>query len=216
MEYAPKLLQMLHVLVNHNFTPDWVKDKDYLIYDRSDSREYLKDFNQSKIVYEKNVGQVDYPKLRYLVDNYETLPDVFLWSKSNLFKFITNEEYGLVKGNGGFTPLLTNNHRTYSDSLMQVCFYDEGVYWERVDVAQAAFSQFSWKTCETWDDFAKMFDLPTGSFIPFAPGGSYILTRETVHKHPKELYERMANMLPHAKEPREAQMCERAYYLLWR
>src|SRR3990167_3720785 len=106
---------MLSILVNYQFTPDWVKDKEYLIYDRSDSKEYLKDFDQSKIIYTPNIGNVDYDKLSYLVDNYDSLPDVFLWLKSNLFKYITPEEYERVANNQHFTPLLTKNHRTYFD-----------------------------------------------------------------------------------------------------
>jgi hypothetical protein len=205
---------MFHLLINYNFTPDWVKDKDYLIYDRSDSKEYLKDFNQSKIIYTENVGNVDHDKLTYLVENYDILPDVFLWSKSNLFKYISLEEYKKVANSKHFTPLLTQNHQTYSDDKGVVCYYEGGMYHERNDNWYAY--QFQSKYCKTYNEWAVMFGLPRPDYIPFAPGGSYILTRETVHKYSKDFYAKMASILTHTQLPLEAYFAERSYYQLWR
>lgn len=204
---------MKKVLVNYNFTPnkDFVGE-DYLIYDRSDSKEYLKDFDQAKIIYTENVGQVDYDKLAYLIDNYDNLPGVFLWGKTNLFKYITPEEYEKVANNNVFTPLLTQNHRTYSDEKGVVCYYENGMYHERNPLLY--FDNY--KHCLDYPAFAKMFDLPSPAYIPFPPGGNFILTREVVHKHPKELYVKLRELLPYTKEPLEAHFCERAYYTLWK
>lgn len=205
---------MKHILVNYNFTPDWAKDKDYLIYDRSDSKEWLKDFDQSRIIYTENVGQVDYDRLSYLVDNYYDLPEVFLLAKSNLFKSITEEEYEEVKDNRVFTPLLTKNHKTYSDMMGVVCKYEGGMYCERND--NWYLTQFGIKYFENFAQFAHEFGLPSPQYLQFAPGGNYILTRETVHKYSRDFYDKMRSILPYAKEPGEAQMVERAYYLMWK
>ena len=204
---------MLHILVNYNFTPDWLKDKDYLIYDRSDSKEWLKDFDQSKIIHTENIGNVDYDKLTYLIDNYDSLPDVFLWGKTNLFKYISEEEYEKVANNKEFTPLLTQNHKTYSDDNGVVCEYKNKVYWERND--SWYFPQFPQKYVKSFGEWADIFNLPQIPYLPFAPGGNYILTRETVHKYPKEFYKKMAGMLPYTTLPVEAYCAERSYYLLW-
>ena len=204
-------------LVNYNFTPTWLLDSDldYVIHDRSDSKDYLKDFDQSKIVYEANVGQVDFPKLNYLYENYDQLPDVFLWGKANLFKYITEEEYGKVKDNQLFTPLLTQNHKTYSDNLGPVCYYSGGMYNERLDVANAAIRQFSTRYFNRYQDFAKHFHISSPYYLPFAPGGNHILTKEVVHRYSKDFYGEMASILPYCREPAEAQMCERSYYQMW-
>ena len=206
---------MFKVLINYNFTPnkEFVGD-DYLIYDRSDNKDYLKDFDQSKIKYEENIGQVDFPKLSYLIENYDSLPDVFLWSKSNLFKFITPEEYEKVANNKHFTPILTANHKTYSDEKGIVCYYQDGMYYERAD--SWFFNQFSSKYVNNWYEWCDLFNLPKTTYIPFCPGGSYILTKERVHRYSRDFYDKMRNMLPYAKEPVEAQCAERSYYLLWK
>lgn len=207
---------MKAVLVNYRFTPTWLlkSDLDYLIYDRSDSKEYLKDFPQERIIYTKNVGNVDYDKLSYLVDNYDTLPDVFLWGKTNLFKYITKEEFAELKHNQMFTPVLTQGHSSYFDNLGQVCYYSGNVYYERND--SWFLNEVPAHSIQTWNEWAKLFQLPTLHYIPFAPGGNYILTRERVHRYSRDFYEKMRNMLPYAQLPGEAQCAERSYYLLWK
>lgn len=206
---------MFKMLINYDFTPD--KDfigEDYLIYDRSDNRDYLKDFDQSKIIYTENVGQVDYDKLSYLVDNYDSLPDVFLWGKTNLFKYVSEEEYEKVANNKTFTPLLTQGHKVYSDDFGPVCYYQDGIYYERNNSWYA--DQFQWKYAKNYGEFAEMFHLPNPFYIPFAPGGNYILTKEVVHKYSRDFYENMVSVLPYAQLPLEAQFCERSYYNMWK
>lgn len=207
---------MKAVLINYNFTPTWLlkSDLDYLIYDRSDSKEYLKDFPQDRIIYTENVGQVDYDKLNYLVDYYDELPDVFLWGKTNLFKYITEEEYKKVANNKAFTPLLTKNHHTYSDRNGVMCYYQGDMYFERnsswyLDVLTSKYFM-------KFEEFAKEFQLPSPLYLPFAPGGNYILTRQAVHKYSRDFYAKLASILPYSREPAEAQMCERSYYLMWK
>lgn len=207
---------MPYILVNYNFSPTWVKDytDDYLIYDRSDSKEYLKDFNQNKIIYTSNVGNADYDKLSYLVDNYYDLPEVFVWSKSNLFKFIYPDEFNRVKDNKDFTPLLKRDHRTYADSFGQVCYYDDNwMYNERND--NWYLHSHPAKYFRNYKEFANEFGLPNPQFIPFAPGGSYILTKERVHRYSRDYYDKMRQILPWCQLPGEAHMTERSYYSIW-
>lgn len=207
---------MKKILVNYNFTPDkeWIGD-DYLIYDRSDDGlEHLNDFDKNKIIKSTNIGQVDFDKLSYLVDNYDNLPEVFLWGKSNLFKFINKEEFDKVKDNSVFTPLLTQYHKTYSDSHGPVCYYEQGMYYERNDSWYS--NVLDCKYAMNFEEFAKHFHIPCPQYIPFAPGGNYILTKQTVHKYSRDFYDDMRQCLPHAINPGEAHMCERSYYLLWR
>lgn len=207
---------MFKVLVNYNFTPDkeWIGD-DYLIYDRSDDDiDHLKEFDPAKIVKTENMGQVDFDKINYLVDNYYHLPDVFLWGKTNLFKYISKEEYEKVKDNTTFTPLLTQNHKTYSDNNSVVCYYSGGIYYERND--NWYLNQFPTKYFNSYMHFAEALQLPTPQYLPFAPGGNYILTKETVHKYSRDFYSKLASFLPYAREPGEAQMVERSYFNIWK
>lgn len=205
---------MRKILVNYNFDPDleWIGD-DYLIYDRSDDGiDHMVSFDQSRVIRTENVGNVDYDKLSYLIDNYYDLPEVFLWGKTNLFKYITPEEYELVKDNQFFTPLLTENHRTYSDNNGPVCYYSAGIYWER----NPLIYQNDYRYFMDYPKFAHAFHLPSPWYVPFCPGGNYILTREAVHKYGVDYYKKMASVLPYSKEPLEAQFAERSYYTMFK
>lgn len=206
------------VSVNYNFTPDWIPKftDDYVIFDRSDSRDYLKDFPQDdRIVYQDNIGNVDYPKLLYLVDNYDTLPEKFLWIKTNLFKYITEEEFEQVKDNPGYLPLLTQNHRIYEDRLGPVNYYQGRMYHERIDVSNAAIRSCGTRYVSSFEEWCKIHMLPVMPYVPFPPGGNFILTRDVVHKYARDYYENMAEMLGYAQLPGEAQCAERSYLLMW-
>lgn len=207
---------MFKVLVNYNFTPDkeWIGD-DYLIYERSDDGiDHLKDFDQSKIIRTDNVGNVDYDKLSYLVDYYDELPDVFLWGKSNLFKYTTPEEFAKIKDRKDFTPVLTADHKTYSDNLGVVNYYQNGIYWERNN--SWFLNQHYPKYISSWNEWADLFALPKPPYIPFAPGGNYILTKKAVYKYARDFYDEMRSYLPYSREPGEAQCAERSYYLMFK
>ncbi len=208
---------MFKILVNYNFTPEkeWIGE-DYLIYDRSDDGiDHLKDFDQSKIIKTNNMGNVDYDKLNYLADNYETLPDVFLWGKTNLFKYVSREEYEKVKDNQTFTPLLTQGHKTYEDMNGVVCFYSGGMYYERNPMLFTAIP-YSAKYFNTYGEWARAFGFTDPYYLPFAPGGNYILTKEKVYMYSRDLYARMASFLPYEREPLEAHFAERTYFNLWK
>jgi hypothetical protein len=199
---------MKYVLVSYNNDPTWIKEytDDWVIYDRSE-----KPFDFPNTIHTENVGQVDYDKLGWLIENYNNLPDVFLWSKTNLFKFISEVEFEVVKNNKEFTPLLTRNHRTY----MPACWYDEDGMYREINNSWYA-SQFTTKYFKTFKNWAKHFNILSPEYIPFAPGGSYILTKERVHRYPKEFYEEMRSYISYDREPAEAQFCERSYYLMWK
>ena len=201
---------MKAIFINYNFTPSWIHDYDfdYLIYDRSESDEWLKDFPQERIIKTENIGNADYDRQGYLVEHYDDLPDVFLWSKSNLFKYISKGEFDAVKDNRVFTPLLTQHHKTYEP----VCRYVDGMYEETNNSWYAP--QFEHKFAN-YNEWARYVGLPTPEYLAFPPGGNFILTREAVHKHPKALYEKMRDTLAHAVLPAEAHYCERSYLTLW-
>lgn len=205
---------MKTILVNYNYTPEWLHDYDldYYIYDRSDGDEYLSSFPQERITKTQNKGNVDYDKLTYLIDFYDNLPDRFIWGKSNLFKFISKDEFDSALQTPGFVPLVTQSHKTYSDKFGPVCFYTEGMYYERND---------SWYLTQmparfnNWQEWAHEFRLPNPQYIPFPPGGNYILTKERVHRYSRDFYVKMRDTMNYTQLPGEAHLAERSYYLLW-
>ena len=190
----------------------WIPElagEDYFIYDRSGN------CGLPNSVPRENIGDADYDRLSYIIDNYHDLPDVFMLTKSNIFKYITKDEFDVVKNNQEFTPLLTQNHKTYNDARgVPVCYYQDGMYHEINN--NWFLNEIPARYFNSWAEWAKAFYLPNPVYIPFAPGGNYILTREKVHKYAVDYYEEMRSTLPYASRPGEAQLVERSLYLLWR
>lgn len=203
------------IFSNYNFTPDWIKDYDfdYFIYDRSDSKEYLKNFPQEKIKYVSNLGSDILDKFDWIIEHYDDLPDVVLLSKSNMFKFITVEEFEKIKDNKTFTPLLTQGHKTYSDNEGIVCYYQDGMYYERNDYWY--LTQHKPRNYKAVEDLKDLLQLRGKDYIPFAPGASYILTKQNILKHSKEDYKLLRSYLAWDRYPGEAMLMERGLYLLW-
>jgi hypothetical protein len=88
------------------------------------------------------------------------------------------------------------------------------MYHERAD--SWFFNATMPKYFHTWDEWCSEFTLPKEGYIPFPPGGNFILTKEKIHRYSRDYYEAMRSVLPHAQRPAEAQAAERSYYLLWR
>lgn len=208
---------MKAILVNYNYDPVWLKDYPDLevtIYDRSDDG-IERNLTQYGAVYKTpNKGDADYDKLGWLIENYDNLPDVFLWGKTNLFKYVDEEYFKKMLLKGDFAPLLKLDHRIYSDQFGPVNKYHGEIYCERAD--SWFFNATIPKYFKTWGEWCDYFGLPRESFIPFAPGGNYILTRERVHRYSRDFYQKMRDTLPHAQRPAEAQAAERSYFMLWR
>lgn len=206
-------------LINYNHDPkDWwleygLKPEDVTVFDRSDDN-VSRTFD-AKTYKTKNIGDVDYDKLSYLIENYDNLPDVFLWGKSNILKYVDEKSLADKLSKGEFAPLLKMDHKTYSDRFGVVCRYRGEIYEERADSwffnNPALSHQFN-----SWEEWCAYLNLPVTQFIPFPPGGNFILTRERVHRYSKDFYVKMRDTLPYALHPAEAHACERTYYLLWK
>lgn len=201
------------ILTGYNQSYDWAKEftDDILIYDRGEDKSFSTGYEH--VVHTENVGNVDYDKLCYLVDNYDSLPERFVWGKANMFKYVTREEFEEALDADGFQPLLTKSHRTYSDTFGVVCDYWGRWYRERND--NWYFGQHSSKYVSSFGEWARLFGLPNPPMIPFAPGGNYVLTRKRVHKYARDFYENMASYLPYQTLPAEAHCAERSYGLIW-
>lgn len=202
------------VISRYNQDLDYLLDytDDGVIYDRSDNGTgYLfLDHPKIEVKIVPNLGTDIHDKLSFIIDNYDNLPDVAVYTKANIFKYITKEEFDLIKDNKTFTPILTKNHKEKPG----VCYYKDGIYWEinngwfleahRVMVPERIVELYT------------MLGLQDMEFVPFAPGSNYILPKENILKHSKEFYEKLRAYLEWTIYPGEGQIMERGLYNLWK
>lgn len=199
---------MKYIISRFNHDLGWLKHytKDFVLYDRSE-----KPLEGAIVV--DNIGTDIYDKFTYIIDNYDNLPDVAVYTKANLFKYITETEFDLLKDNKTFTPLLTQNHRTYSDNDSPVCWYENGMYCERNDYFYLI--PHPCKSINSANELKKLLGLEGRKYLKFSPGSNYIVPKENILKHPKEFYIKLRSYLDWAVYPGEAQLIERGLYYLW-
>jgi hypothetical protein len=218
---------MKYILSRYNHDISWVKEytDDVVIYDRSENP-----LPGSIVV--ANIGSDIYDKFTYIIDNYDNLPDVALYSKANLPKYISKGEFDKVKDNTTFTPLLTQGHPEILCDLnilkqqgweppKPFSFYKDGIYYE---LNYPAFLKHhptkepKWCYTDTFRGFPllKLLGIDKMEYIPFAPGSNYILPKEKILKHPKSFYEELKSYLEWDRYPGEAMIIERGLYTIWK
>lgn len=196
---------MKYVVSRYNNDISWLKDytDDVVLYDQSLIPA------EGAIISEHNGSNIkDF--FNFIIDNYDNLPDVAVYTKGNLFKFCPREQFDLVKDNKTFTPLF--NKELKHDGVISKL--EDGIYKE---VNNGWYmNHHPHKYLKDYNDLADKIHLPKPSYIGFAPGSNYIVPKENILKHSKATYEQLRNYLIWDVYPAEAQIIERSLYYLWK
>lgn len=203
--YIRKNKMIKYIVSRYNHDTTWLKEytDDFVLYDRSEEP-----IVGSVVV--PNIGSDLYDKFTYIIDNYDNLPDVAVYTKANLFKYITKEEFDKIKDNKTFTPILTTNH----EEKLNVSYYKDDIYWE-INNGWYLGAHPTKNKMTSWE-LPTILGIDQMQYVPFAPGSNYILPKENILKHPKKFYELLRSYLDWAVYPGEAQIIERGLYTLWR
>lgn len=195
---------MKFVISRYNQDTEWAKQytDDIVIYDRSDEP-------LPEAIQVRNIGSDIYDKFTFIIDNYDNLPDIAVYTKANLFKYITKEEFEALLQKNESAPLLTQHH----EQKQGICYYQDGIYWE---INNGWYLEaHPVKSADRINTLMEMLGTKGMRFVPFAPGSNYILRKENILKHPKEKYEKLRAFLEWSVYPGEAQIIERGLYKLW-
>lgn len=176
--------------------------------------EWIKEYKPDEVIVydkkEKNVGYNIFDYMDYIIKNYDNLPDLMFFIKGNMLeRHIPKDEFDKLANKKIFTPLLTQNHKTY----MPVCYYEDGLFCEVNDSWYMNCHQK--KHFSTYNEFADIMGLPKPKYIPFAPGACYLVPRENILKRSKEFYQKLISFIDYCAEPAEAHAIERALYTIW-
>lgn len=187
---------MKWVINSYHGNTDWIKEytDDVVFYDKKES----------------NLGSNILDYMDWIVNNYDDLPDIVLFGKSNMLeRHITKNEFDSCLKQHGLVPLLTYNHKVYEP----VCRYNGNLYEETNN--DWYVNEHPHKHYSSYKDFARDFKLPTPEYLRFSPGACWIVPRENILKRSREYYFRLRDIVEHDSNPGEAHMIERALYYIW-
>jgi hypothetical protein len=183
----------MQIVVN-NFHGDdlsWLPDGDVFIYDKKD----------------KNVGSNIYDYMSWIVDNYDKLNDLVLFTKGNMLKrHITPEEWEKIRDNKTLTPLMTMNHKT--DGV--ISYYKDGLYWEKNN----QWYRYEHPT-QNFEALIDLLGVRNKDCLGFSPGACWIVPRENILKQTKEMYTKLMSFIDYDANPAEAHLIERSLFYLW-
>ena len=219
-------LEWLKMTYDHGFSPE-----NTVIYDKSDDDKDLSHLGE--VIKSPNFGANQFDTLRFIIENYENLPDMSVFIKGNLFSrgenYYTTEERFIQSLNAtelfsiwvdknvlvgdlrhtDYTPLETlNNGR-----LIQP------VGWCNYEYNNDLEDRFFSNHHELLDWC--FVDPPKTTTIEFIPASNFAVPKEAILKYSKGLYEKLVSCLFYEPEPQydptcaEAHIIERLFYLIW-
>jgi hypothetical protein len=161
----------------------------------------------------ENYGYNIYAYLKFIIENYNTLPDQVLFTKNNIFPRHMSREC--------FSELLINRSRYMFDASN--CVYRKPFAFVNVD---GRFSEFnnSWyvarKRCryfgslnEFLSHFFDFIDLPV--YVQFPPGGNILVSKGDILNRPLEFYQRMICVFDYAYNAPETFFVERCLDIIF-
>lgn len=215
--------KMKRQLVISNWKSDleWIKmskfsKENITIYDRSDNP---KDWSHlGKFYLSPNVGENIYDIFRFIIENYDDLPDITIFMKGNMIISETCGEYYYATLDRIKKAFEANTFYPIERYHKQ-CIYprvNDGMYMEPNDNG-FTYTGMVRKFYNTYNEFLE--DNFTNPFFPeyirFAPGANYVVPKQNILSYSKQFYEKLQSYVSYAIVPLEAHILERALYTLW-
>lgn len=195
-----------------NGEKDWIfklKKNKYIIYNKS-GKNLPKEFNHINI---KNVGYNIYSYLKYIVDNYENLPETVVFCKDNVFKrHIDINLFNKLLKRNTFTCIeekFTNHKFPRTLKISDSGFIEINSSWFKSKYPRLFFGDFN---C-FYQYIFKNVENP--NFLRFAPGANYIVPKRNILLRSKNFYINLISFINHSQFSCESHFLERSLYAIW-
>jgi hypothetical protein len=227
------------IVSNHaNHDLEWIKmsydygfsPKNTIIYDRTPE-----DFpNKSsinhlgKVIKTSNVGSNPHDIGKYIVNNYENLPEQMIFVKGNLLEkgYSTKERFIYALKSNWFVPIDRGPLREKINEFPLLCndnWFSFPIEWEFNhqtcgDIANLHETKV-YPRIKNFKDFLKdLFVIEENEFptyISFAPGANYAVPKNCILKYNKNLYKKIMFYTNYHNNPLEAHWFERVFQYMW-
>lgn len=199
----------------------------YIVYERGDAElkiglpsELPSEFQIREGRKVRNIGYNLYDYFTFIIENYDSLPDVMTFCKGNIFpRHMSQERFMELMNNKTFTPLFdhTYNHRPELPVSMFSC---DGLWCEQNNntiLINPSEGSIRSKYFTVYNELLRfIFVNPViPRYITFAPGGNYVVPKENILKYSVQFYKNLLFFISHCQLPTEAHLIERALYTIW-
>jgi hypothetical protein len=159
--------------------------------------------------------------MTFIIDHYDSLPDVVAFLKGNTIgRHVSKEYFDRVINNKCFTCLEDWKEHDPNQAALQngyAMFSCEGGWMETNDSWYLNHSKHPTKYFKNYNDFLDycFVDAVHPRYVRFPPGANFIVPKEYILKYNKIFYENLRTFTRHTRVSGEGQMIERALYTIW-
>lgn len=159
--------------------------------------------------------------MTFIIDHYDSLPDVVAFLKGNTIgRHVSKEYFDRVIDNKCFTLLEDWKEHDPNQTALQngyAMFSCDGGWMETNDSWYLNHPKHPTKYFKSYNDFLNFcfVDPVHPKYIRFPPGANFIVPKEYILKYDKIFYENLRTFTRHTRVSGEGQMIERALYTIW-
>jgi len=204
------------VVSNWNNDVSWVEKytDNYIIYDKSDTLP-----EGDKIIKIKNVGYNIYDILHFIVNNYDSLPELTAFLQGNPFDHCKKETFDKLIYNECFTPIEDYSHVPESNAHKKSVdggYMEKNTSWYFGAHRQEHGSKVTKYLSSYTQLLNEIFESPEyPRWIRFAPGAQYIVPRKNILFYSKEFYKKLMGYVDYHRIPAEGFALERTMYYIF-
>ena len=187
-------------------------DKNYHLYKKGLSCN--QEDNDSRITHIDNVGYNIYSYMKFIIDNYDTLPEFTVFCKNNVFPRHVSQDVFIEQSSRKVFTCIEDPSMwklKYPNTMLSSDngFMELNTSWYTSYHPTKYFSNFN--------EFYKFaFDHDTlPRYLRFAPGGNYVVPKEHILLRSKSFYQNLMNFVAHHQFSGESHIIERALYIIW-
>lgn len=182
-----------------------IKQGNYIIYNKSGMNI---DHITNNYISIKNVGYNIYSYLKFIIQNYDNLPNVTVFCKDNIFTRHINIELFLRLIKRKCFTSLENYSKNYefpvNINLSDNGFVEINNSWYKFNFPRKYFSEYN----DFYSYIFKNFDLP--DFIRFSPGANFVVPKENILLRSKNFYKNLINFIDYSELSCESHFLERS------
>lgn len=201
--------QVTMVVARYNEKINWTKQfNNILIYNKLKGKNLL-----------PNVGRESHTYLHYIIEHYNDLPPVIIFSQADIFKHITDDEFSMIKEivthgmDVGFKQF--GRYRGFAkiqtfENFFKFCFFSK----KQIVIPHPVTPTSVIKGYDLYDcplEYDENFSISTTSCIECVFGATFAVKKERILLRSREWYERVMKLVDWHQSPLAAHFFERAW-----